>query len=97
MGRVSCGGKLNYWRGQDVVLRLSPEGERALHGIFDTEFIQVFVQWADDLGLWVVRDRQESGEISVMLIKWAHFEIAQLDVVLAESVPSKTIGFQKQS
>jgi hypothetical protein len=86
---------LNYFRGQDVVLKLSPEGKRALDGIFDTEFVQVFVQWADDLGLWVVRDRQESGEISVMLIKWPLFETAQLDVVLLEPVASKTIGFQK--
>jgi hypothetical protein len=86
---------LNYFRGQDVVLKLSPDGKRALDGIFDTEFVQVFVQWADDLGLWVVRDRQESGEISVMLIKWPFFETAQLDVVLLEPMASKTIGFQK--
>jgi hypothetical protein len=87
---------LNYWRGQDVVLKLSPEGKRALFGIYDTEFVQVFVQWADDAGLWVVRDRQESGEISVLLIKWPYFETAQLDVVLGEPIPSKTLGFHTQ-
>ena len=76
-------------------MKLSPDGKRALDSIFDTEFVQVFVQWADDLGLWVVRDRQESGEISVMLIKWPFFETAQLDVVLLEPMASKTIGFQK--
>jgi hypothetical protein len=88
---------LNYFRGQDVVLKLSSKGRRALDGIFDTDFVQVFVQWADELGLWIVRDRQESGEISVMLIKWPFFETAQLDVVLLEPMPGKTIGFQKQS
>ena len=76
------------------MLRLSPKGKQALFGIYDTEFVQVFVQWADVRGLWIVRDRQESGEISVMLIKWACFETAQLDVVSLEPVPSKTIGFQ---
>ena len=75
---------------------MSPEGKRALDGYFDTEYVQVFVQWADDLGLWVVRDRQDSGEISVMLIKWSFFETAQLDVVLLEPTPNRTIGFQKQ-
>lgn len=87
---------MNYFRGQDVILRLSGEGKRALDGIFDTEYVQVFVQWADDLGLWIVRDRQETGEISVMLVKWHYFETVQLDVVLLEPGPNKTIGFQRQ-
>lgn len=86
---------MNYFRGQDVVLKLSAEGKRALEGIFDTDFIQVFVQWADDLGHWIVRDRLETGEISVMLIKWHLFETVQLDVVLLEPAPGKMIGFQK--
>jgi hypothetical protein len=87
---------LNYWRGKDVVLRLSPEGKQALSGAYDTEFVKVFVQWADESGLWVVRDRQESGEISVLLIKWPFFETAQLDVMMPEPVPSKTVGFHRQ-
>jgi hypothetical protein len=64
---------LNYWRGKDVVLKLSSAGRQALSGVYDTELVQVFVQWADEAGLWVVRDRQESGEISVLLIKWPFF------------------------
>ena len=88
---------MNYWRGKDVVLKLSPEGKRAFSGIFDTEDVRVFVQWADDLGLWIVRDRQETGEISVMLIKWPFFETAQLDVILPAPVPSKPMGFRRQS
>jgi len=86
---------LNYWRGQDVVLRLSPVGKQALFGIYDAEFIQVFVQWADEAGLWVVRDRRDSGEISVLLIKWNHFETATLDVVLPEPPPARAVGFQR--
>jgi hypothetical protein len=86
---------LNYWRGQDVVLRLSSAGKQALFGIYDTEFIQVFVQWADETGLWVVRDRRDSSEISVLLIKWDHFETATLDVVLPEPVPVRTVGFHR--
>lgn len=77
------------------MLKLSPEARKAFEGILDTEFVQVFVQWADELGLWIVRDRQESGEISVMLIKWVYFETVQLDVVLLEPGPGKAIGFQK--
>ena len=84
---------MNYWAGQDVVLRLSPEGKRALFGIFDTEYVQVFVQWADEFGLWVVRDRQPSGEITVMLVKWAHFDMASLEVL--DSPAGKSVGFQK--
>ena len=78
------------------MLKLSPEGKQALFGIYDTEFVQVIVQWADELGLWVVRDRQETGEISVLLIKWPYFYTAQLDVILSEPVPSKIVGFRKQ-
>lgn len=87
---------MNYWRNQDVVLKLSPEGKRALEGIYDTEFIQVFVQWADELGVWVVQDRQDSGEISVLLIKWPFFDAAQLDVILPEPIQNKMVGFHKQ-
>jgi hypothetical protein len=88
---------LNYWRGQDVVLKLSPAGKQALFGIYDTEYVQVFVQWADEAGLWVVRDKQESGEISVLLIKWPYFETALLDVVMPEPVPGRAMGFNRQS
>jgi hypothetical protein len=78
------------------VLKLSPEGKQALFGIYDTEFVQVFVQWADETGIWVVRDRQESGEISVLLIKWTFFETAQLDMILEEPIQGKKMGFHKQ-
>ena len=87
---------MNYWRGKDVMLRLSDEGKSALYGVYDTELIQVFVQWADDAGLWVVRDRRKSSEISVMLIKWTFFETAQFDLILPEPVPGKAMGFRKQ-
>ena len=87
---------MNYWRGQDVVLKLSPKGKRALFGIYDTEFIQVFVQWADEAGLWVVRDKQDTGETSVLLIKWPFFETAQLDVIFEDPIQGKKMGFHKQ-
>lgn len=88
---------MNYWRGQDVTLKLSSEGKQALFGIYDTEYIQIFVQWADDTGLWVVRDRQDSGEISVLLIKWPYFETAFLDVIMPEPSPVRAVGFNRQS
>jgi hypothetical protein len=86
---------LNYWEGQDVVLKLSAAGQDAFQEVFDTSFIQVFVQWADETGLWTVRDKQETGEISVMLIKWHHFETAQLDVMIAPQGVSRTMGFSR--
>lgn len=78
------------------MLKLSPEGMQVLSGDYDTEFVKVFVQWADEFGLWVVRDRQESGELSVLLIKWHFFETAQLDVIWPEPTVGKTVGFHKQ-
>jgi hypothetical protein len=87
---------LSYWRGKDVVLKLSPEGKQALSDAYDTEFVKVFVQWADDFGLWVVQDRQETGEISVMLIKWPFFDTALLDVIWPEPITGKIVGFHKQ-
>jgi hypothetical protein len=87
---------LNYWRGKEVVLKLSPQGKQVLYGIYDTELVRVFVQWADDAGLWIVRGRLESGEVSVMLIRWTSFETALLDVILPEPAPGKTLGFHKQ-
>jgi hypothetical protein len=84
---------LNYWEGQDVVLKLSAAGREAFHEVFESDFVQVFVQWADETGLWIVRDKQETGEISVMLIKWHHFETAQLDVMMASQGVSRTLGF----
>jgi hypothetical protein len=75
---------------------LSPEGKRALFGLFDSELVQVFVQWADELGLWVVRDRRASGEVTVMLIKWMFFDSASLDFVILPDLPTgRTVGFQK--
>jgi len=84
---------LSHWEGQDVVLKLSEAGREALQEAFETSFVQVFVQWADESGLWIVRDKQETGEITVMLIKWHHFETAQLDVVIAPQGLSRTLGF----
>ena len=86
---------MSHWEGQDVVLRLSEAGRDALREVFDTSFVQVFVQWADETGLWIVRDKQETGEITVMLIKWHHFETAQLDVVVAPPGLSRTLGFSR--
>jgi hypothetical protein len=84
---------LSHWEGHDVVLKLCEAGREALQEAFETSFVQVYVQWADESGLWIVRDKQQPGEITVMLIKWHHFETAQLDVVIAPQGQSRTLGF----
>jgi len=85
---------LNYWDGRDVSLRLSRAGQEALSGIFEGEFIGVFVQWSDEHGLWVSRDEQPDGTITVVLITWDCFVTAMLDVVPTPSVIQGPIGFK---
>ena len=54
-------------------------GQETLSGIFDGEFIGFFVQWSDEHGLWVSRDEQPDGTITVVLIRWDCFVTAMLD------------------
>jgi len=85
---------LSYWEGRSVYLRLSSEGLEALNGIFDGEFIGVYVQWTDEHGLWVVQAEQEEGVVTVVLIRWNFFVTAMLDVVTAPPLAQGPIGFK---
>jgi hypothetical protein len=85
---------VNYWAGREVTLRLSSEGKSALEGIFGAKpDVLVEVQWADELGLWVLQPANDEAGTTVVLIKWSHFETAILDVVLEAPKPPNVIGF----
>jgi hypothetical protein len=85
---------LSYWDGNYAFLRLSREGQEGLKGIFDGEFIRVFIEWSDEHGLWAVRDEQKDGAITVVLIRWDYLVTAMLDVVPAVADFPRPIGFK---
>jgi hypothetical protein len=87
---------LNYWSGRIATLIMSESGKAALGNIFDGDSIEVFVQWADDLGLWVLQEAKDEVTTTVALVKWGHFETAMLDVVLEEPQQPKVIGFGRR-
>jgi hypothetical protein len=84
---------VNYWTERSVVLRLNESGKTALAGVVEGEDVEVFVQWADELGLWILQKPQGGAEVSVALIRWSHFETALMDVVLSAPEPPNVIGF----
>ena len=87
---------MSFWENREVFLRLSEAGNTALAGMFEqTDFVQVYVQWADEHGLWVVLSRTGDSEATMMLVKWHHFETAQVDVDLSPQASSRPIGFAK--
>ncbi len=76
-------------------MRLSSAGQEALSGIFDVEFIAVFVQWSDEHGLWASRDERSDGTMTVVLIAWDCFVTAMLDVGTTPSVVQAPLGFNR--
>jgi hypothetical protein len=78
-----------------VILHLSELGRAVFSSVFDGPSIEVFVEWADELGLWIFREQVNEATTSVMLVKWNHFETAVLDVVLQEPEQAKVLGFRK--
>jgi hypothetical protein len=86
---------LNHWTAREATLRLSDSGRAALGDVFANPYVEVFVQWADESGLWILQSKEEAT-LTVMLVKWSHFETAILDVVLEEPQQPKVIGFIKR-
>jgi hypothetical protein len=82
---------LNYWTKRRAILQLSGAGNAIFAGVFGTSSIEVDVEWADDLGLWIYRDQVDASATSVMLIRWSHFDTAFIDVVLPEQ--KRATGF----
>jgi hypothetical protein len=86
---------LNYWARRTAILHLSELGKATFAEVFDGQSVEVFVEWADDLGLWIFREQVNEATTSVMLVKWSHFDTAVLDVVLQEPKQAKVLGFRK--
>jgi len=82
---------LNYWTKRRATLQLSAEGNAVFAEAFGASSIEVDVEWADDLGLWIYRDQVDGSATSVMLVRWSHFDTAFIDVVLPEQ--KKAPGF----
>jgi len=84
-------------KGSVVRFRLSPEGEKALEGLVEKS-LQAFVEEVDELGAWVLIDRDDEDPASVrtiMLLKWDYFSTAVLDI--QPEVPTRerpAIGFR---
>ena len=84
-------------KGSVVRFRLSPEGEKALEGLVEKS-LQAFVEEVDELGAWVLIDRDEEDAASartIMLLKWDYFSTAVLDI--QPEVPTRerpAIGFR---
>jgi hypothetical protein len=85
--------------GKIVRFRLSPEGEKALRGLFSRRSLQVQVEEVDELGAWIVLDQAvPNGPKTVMLLKWDYFSTAVVEV--EQEVPTSErvdIGFRPQN
>jgi hypothetical protein len=84
---------LNHWTQRTAVLYLTKSGQELFASSEDRN-LEVFVEWTDELGLWVFQGNTFPGTTRVRLIKWSHFESAVFDVVMTETEPPKVIGFR---
>ncbi|HEY5331164.1 MAG TPA: hypothetical protein VIJ79_14860 [Acidobacteriaceae bacterium] len=84
---------MTYWNQRRAVLYLSPEGANAFGIDTKDSAIDVVVEWADELGLWIFYEQVDDDTRSVRLLKWSHFETATLDIVTAEPERKDAIGF----
>jgi hypothetical protein len=83
---------LTYWNQRGALLYLSPEGANAFRVDRDAA-IEVVVEWADELGLWIFHEQVDEDTRSVRLLKWSHFETATLDLVSDQPERKDAIGF----
>jgi len=83
-------------RGKIVRFRLSPEGEKALSELFSSSSVQALVEDVDELGAWILLDRQGPDDPrTVLLLKWDYFATAVVEV--EPEVPTREkldIGFR---
>ena len=84
---------MTYWNQRRAVLYLSPEGANAFGVDAKDSAIEVVVEWADKLGLWIFYEQVDDDTRSVRLLKWSHFETATLDIVSAAPERKDAIGF----
>jgi hypothetical protein len=87
------------FKGKAVRFRLSPEGERALEGLFSRSSFQAKVHEVDELGAWIVLGRTNpDAPKTVMLLKWDYFSTAVLEVEREQPTAERlNIGFKPDS
>jgi hypothetical protein len=83
-------------KGKVARFRLSPEGEKALNGLFKNPSIQALIEDVDELGAWILLDRKGGeGSGSVMLLKWDYFSTVVVEVEPNTTTVDKLeIGFK---
>jgi hypothetical protein len=85
---------VSVWDRQYVILKLSDKGRAVFAGVLD-DSNSLPVEFADESGLWVVADRQPTGEITMLLVKWEHFDSAQMTVFTEPPPAPKLMGFKR--
>ena len=89
--------------GRSVVFHLSPEGQRALAGIFpQDDSFPAYVVEQDELGVWVRLEGEEPGKrklgavqpIPVVLLKWHYFSTATLNYFPQAPAVRAAVGFR---
>lgn len=86
-------------KGKVVRFRLSPEGEKALRGLFSRPSLQVRVEEIDELGAWILLDQSApDAPKTVMLLKWDYFSTAVVEIELEVPTSERLdIGFKPQN
>jgi hypothetical protein len=84
-------------KGKVVRFRLSPEGEKALEGLFAKSSLQALVEEVDELGVWILLDKKSPEDLgTVMLLKWDYFSTVVLEVEPETPTAEKLdIGFKR--
>jgi hypothetical protein len=86
---------LNRWTKREVTLYLSSEGKAVFAQTYEGTAINVLVEWADELGLWVAIEEMNEASTNVMLIRWHHFDTAVMDAAESKPKTPGRLGFVK--
>lgn len=79
---------MNHLIGSYVSFRLSPVGQAAIGGQFETETFQMRVVGVSELGVWL-----ELEDDQCMLLKWAYFSTVVADYQEPGTAEPRKIGF----
>ena len=81
-----------------VVVTLSDEGGQQFGRLFEASgrTAEVFVQYSDQQGLWVLEQSQNNQDIATLiLVKWNYIESVMYEVAVAEPKRPQLIGFER--
>ena len=86
---------MNFWAKRTVTLHFSEAGKKTFGAIFKASSLEVSIEWADELGLWIFREQVDEATATVMLVRWEHFDTAVLDVIYEEPKQARVLGFRR--